>query len=104
MLKVIGICVGVLLALFALDFIIEGKNFFMYQFWAPKYENARREVYTNTLSYRKGSADRLANLCRQWKDNPDDTMLKAEIEHEMSDLNTSDVPDYLQGCLSRARS
>lgn len=104
MLKAIGIGVAVLSALIVLDWVVEGSNFVFYRFWAPKYEDARRDIYTHTQSYRKGSADRLASLCRQWNAQPDDTMLKAEIANEMSDLNTTDVPDYLQGCLSRARS
>ena len=36
-------------------FAIQSFDFGSYKFWAPKYEDARREVFENTKSYRDGS-------------------------------------------------
>lgn len=50
-LKVIGIILSALLAIFILTFIVQGEDWFMYKFWQPKMENVRREVFENTQSY-----------------------------------------------------
>lgn len=99
-----GIMVVVILVALAISWAITGHNFLFYQFWAPKFENARRSVYTQTLSYQKGSADRLAALCNQIVAGGDKSMLRAQIAQEFSDISTSDMPDYLQSCLADARS
>ena len=61
----------VCLAIFLLILVLGvGLNFFglaNYQFFAPKYENARREVYENTKSYRDGSRRDFDNLYLAYK-------------------------------------
>lgn len=49
--KVVKWSIIALLIGFALTWIAQGQDFFMYKFWQPKMENVRREVFENTQSY-----------------------------------------------------
>ena len=51
------IFLGLLLivGLFALGFVLTGVDLAQYNFWAPKYEAAHRNVYEETKSYQDGS-------------------------------------------------
>jgi hypothetical protein len=90
---------------FALDWIVTGENFFLYQYFAPKQENVRRKVYEGTKSYHQGSIQRLDTLCNQVAEADDDhkPMLNDSIKQEFAEWDEEDVPTYLQGCLSTAR-
>jgi len=50
--------VGILL----LTWVIQGNNFFLFKFWAPKMENVRRETFENTQSYVEGKRQELVKL------------------------------------------
>jgi hypothetical protein len=93
----------ILCVILGITWIVQGNNFFLYQFWGPKMEQARHDVYVNTLSYTKGQADRLSNLCGQIASGGDKVLLNQEIAHEFSDMDTSKAPDYLRNCLIAAR-
>lgn len=104
--KIIGIFLVVFVVLMLLGWVVAGNDFFMYKFFAPKQENVRREVYTNTQSYKQGNTQRLNTLCSQ-VDTADDShkaLLNDIISHEFADWNSDAVPDYLRGCLARARA
>jgi hypothetical protein len=90
---------------FGFTFISDAFNLFSFRFWGVKQENARRQVYEQSKSYRQGSVQRLSTLCTQVKDADDDhkPMLNDVIAHEFAEWNMSDVPDYLQSCLANAR-
>lgn len=96
---------AVFAAFIALDWLVQGENFFMYKFWAPKYEAARRQTYEQTKSYKQGSIQRLNTLCNQVETADDDhkPMVRDIINQEFAEWNTDDVPVYLQGCLIQAR-
>ncbi len=55
-----GLCfvVGVL----ALGWLVQGNNFFMYKTFAPMWEDARRETFENTKSYRTGTIQELESF------------------------------------------
>lgn len=100
------LAVLVLIVMFAvIGFLSQGTNFFMYKFFAPRQEAVRRQVYEQTKSYRQGSTQRLNTLCTQASDADDSHkgMLNAVIAQEFAEWSSDDVPDYLRGCLSRAR-
>lgn len=102
---IVGIAIGALVALLALGWASEAHNLVFYQFWAPKREAVRREVYEQTKSYRKGSADRLSSLCGQLEAAGESQkgLIRDQIANEFSDFSTGDVPDYLRSCLTNAR-
>lgn len=51
---IIGLVVGI--------FLLQTLGFESFKFWAPKYEDAHRQVFENTKSFRDGSARDLDNL------------------------------------------
>jgi len=59
--KVVGLAALCFVGIIALSWIIQGNDFFMYKFWAPKYENTKREVFEGTKSYSQGIKQELAN-------------------------------------------
>jgi hypothetical protein len=104
--KYVAIGFAVVVGLLALSWVTQGNDWFMYKFWAPKYEDVRRETYEHTKSYRQGSAQRLGTLCTQVAaaDDGHKSMLNDVISHEFVEWNMDDVPEHLQACLRSARA
>ena len=92
--------------LLGVTWIGQGNNFFLYQYFAPKYEQVRRETYEQTKSYRQGSVQRLSTLCTQVAETDDNhkPMINDIISHEFAEWDSQDVPQYLRPCLASARS
>lgn len=95
----------VMAASYVIGFIATGGDLFIYKFFAPRQEAVRRQVYEQTKSYRQGSTQRLNTLCTQVSETNADHkgMINSVIAQEFAEWNSDDVPDYLRGCLSRAR-
>lgn len=96
---------AVTVGLFVIGFVATGGDFLNYKFWAPKQEAARRQVYEQSKAYRQGSTQRLNTLCEQVASaDPDHkALINDVIAQEFAEWNSYAVPDYLRGCLSRAR-
>lgn len=99
------IAIASLIGVMTLGWIFQGNDFFMYKFFAPRYEQSRRETYEQTKSYRQGSVQRLNTLCTQASsaDENHKPMLNDVISHEFAEWNIEDVPGYLRSCLVEAR-
>ena len=65
--KEFGIFIALVVILGAFGFALTSWDLFNYNFWAPKYENARRGVYEETKSYRDGSRRDFDNLYLAYK-------------------------------------
>ncbi len=104
--KQVGVVLAVLVGVLALTWLLQGNDWFMYKFWAPKYEAVRRQTYEQTKSFRQGSIQRLGTLCTQVTEADDEhkPMLRDVISHEFAEWGTADVPAYLQPCLTEARA
>lgn len=104
--KQVAAVFAVLIGILALSWILQGNDWFMYKFWAPKYEAVRRETYEQTKSYRQGSVQRLNTLCTQIDAADDDhkSMLRDVVAHEFAEWDSADVPAYLRACLEQARA
>ena len=96
--RCIGIGLLVLLGIFALGWMIEGNDFFMYKFFGPKREAVRREVFENTKSYRQGMIQELQNM--QFKyiqaDSSAKDALASIILHRAADFPKDDMPADLR--------
>lgn len=57
-----------------LTWLVQGNEFFLYKYWAPKQEKVRREVFENTPSFVQGSIQDLQDLQRDY--------VKADAEHK----------------------
>lgn len=98
MLKAFGIGLLVLVGLFALGFVIQGEDFFMYKFWAPKYEQARRETFEQTKSYTQGTIQELQNMEMEYIKGTADQKdaMRSIILHRAADFGEDRLPPDLR--------
>jgi hypothetical protein len=52
--------------LYGIGFLATGGDLLIYRFWAPKMENAKREVFENTQSYVQGKTEYIGKLRYQY--------------------------------------
>ena len=52
--KTVSVVLGVLVALLAVVWLVEGNDFFLYKVFAPRREVVRREVFEQSKAYRQG--------------------------------------------------
>lgn len=97
-----------LIIVFALGAIVWGLNAFglvTFRFFAPKYENARREVFEETKSYVHGMVQDLGKYMYEWQTGDKETRLAIEavIRVRYANFPASKVKDpalraFLQKC------
>jgi hypothetical protein len=56
---------GALLGILGLTWVFQGNDFFLTRFFAPKYEQVRRETFENSKAYRDGMVQELR--ARRWR-------------------------------------
>jgi len=66
-LKIFGIAFLILLGFYVLGFFVTGGELAIYKFWAPKIEDARREVFEETQSFVHGKNTYIARLQLQYE-------------------------------------
>ena len=88
---------------FAGAWLVQGNDFFMYKFFAPRQEAVRREVFENTKSYRQGVAEELENMRFDYEkaDPEHKAALASIIRHRAADIDettlTPDMAVFLRG-------
>lgn len=98
--KATGLVVLGLLAVGALGFIGVAYDTGMYKFWAPKQENIRREVFTNTQSFVQGKISYLTQLRLDYEtaaDGPQKRAVRSMILNEANQVNHDLLPANLRG-------
>lgn len=63
---VIGLCVLALTAMLGLAWVIQGNDFFMYRYFAPKYADVERQVFENTAPYNQGKMQELRRMQEEY--------------------------------------
>lgn len=106
MLKIIGSCVAGVLCIIALTWIVQGNDFFMYKFFAPKMEDVRRQVFEETKSYNQGVIQELRTAQMDYiKASPEQkSMLASVIVHRYADFPVSRLPYDLQEFMLKLQS
>jgi hypothetical protein len=105
MLKGIGIFVGGLLLLLALTWVFTGNDFFLYQYFAPKQEMVRRQVFEETKSYNQGMAQELEAMMVQHasaKPEAKDAICSV-VRHRTADYPSDRIPGHLLGFVNTCR-
>ena len=101
-LKIIGGAILFILLFTALAWLIQGSDFFLYKFWAPKYEGVRREVFENTKSYNQGMIQEIRNYQIEYVKATKEQKgaLASVILHQVADYPEDkmplDVKDFIQ--------
>lgn len=88
-LRIVGWTIGVFLFVGAVGFLSQGTDFVLYKFWAPKFENARREVFENTKSYNQGMIQEIENMAFEYAqaDDAHKEALAQIILHRTADFD-----------------
>lgn len=96
--KITLFCIGTILTAAAIGFVAQGTDFFAFKFWAPKYENAKREVFENTKSYRQGTAQDIRRMQEEYlkADADHKQALRSLILHKTADLDLDSYPEDIQ--------
>lgn len=86
--------------------MIQGADFFLYRYFAPKYEQARRETYEQSKAYRQGEALEVENLLFQYEtaDAAHKDALASLLLHETADLDESTLPPDVAAKLDQLRA
>ena len=76
-----------------------------YKWFAPKFENARREVFENTRSYNQAKLQELAKYRLEYMQANEDGKLAiaSTIRHRFADYNSKELPLELRNFLEKIR-
>lgn len=69
--KILGLVVLGFIGLFGIGWVVTGNSLLSYQFFAPKFEAARRQVYQETPSYLNGNRQNLLNQLAAYRSTLD---------------------------------
>lgn len=97
-----------LVVILGLTWAIQGNDFFMYRFFAPKYAHVQRQVFEQTPSFNKGTVQELENMQFDYtkeKDPKAKEALGSVILHRASgyNLNDPDVPQSLRDFITQLK-
>lgn len=105
MLKAISLTLAIIILLIGLTWLIQGNDFFMFKFWAPKYEDVKREVFENTKSYNQGMIQELQNMQFEYikADSSQKVGLAGIILHRVSDFDEEKLPCDLRSFINQLK-
>ncbi len=104
-LRVIGIIFGFILFINAILWVAQGSDYFLYKFFAPKYEGVRRETFEQSKSYRQGMVQELQNMMFEYaKATPSQQdALSSVILHRAADVDEKILPSDLRLFIDKLR-
>lgn len=90
----------------ALGWIVEGNEFFMHKFFAPKTAAVQREVFEETKSYNQGMVQELQNMQFEYlKSTPTQKeAMKSVILHRAADYPIAKMPVDLRNFISELKN
>lgn len=97
-----------IVAILALAWIVQGNDFFMYKYFAPKYEQTRRQVFEQTRSFNQGMVQELENMQLEYLKTTDlnaKAAMASIILHRASGYNLNDpiVPGDLRDFIQKLK-
>lgn len=106
--KIIMTFFGVLVILMVGGWLVQGNDFFMYKFWAPKQEAVRRQVFEQTRSWNAGMVQELQNMQFEYMKTVDKdakVAMASIILHRASGYNMDDpiVPADLRAFVAQLK-
>lgn len=104
--KTLGVVVLGVVAFLGLIALLQGEDFFLYRYFAPKYEQVRRETFEQTKSYNQGMVQELQNMQFQYEqaDAGHKPALAAIILHRAADYDESRLPGDLRTFIHSLRA
>jgi hypothetical protein len=98
--------IGGLIAVILLGWILQANNYVNFAFWAPKYENVRRNTFENTQSYVQGKIQDLSNYKLQYsqaKDTDTKQGIQSVIRTQFANFDINQCPEELKPFLQEMR-
>lgn len=85
---------GTIMLLLGLTWMFQGNDFFMYQFFAPKYEATRRNVFEQSKAYNQGMIQELQNMQFEYvrSNKEQQKALRSIILHRAADYDVDKLP------------
>jgi hypothetical protein len=104
--KSVCFVIGGIVCLFMVIWVIQGNDFFMYKFFAPKYEQARRETFEQSKAYNEGMKQELQNMMFEYiKAKPEHKDALASIVlHRTADYDLEKLPDDLRDFIKKLKA
>lgn len=102
--KIVATAIGVVVLILGLGWIAQGNDFFLYQYFAPKYANVGRQVFEGSNSYNRGTIQNLRDAEQNYITAPADRRigLGSTIVQQYADYPDNQLPNDLHafmGCL-----
>lgn len=96
--KIIGYGFLFLTVLYVFGFLATGGDLAIYKFWAPKQQDAQRQVFQNTQGYIQGKTDYINRLRLDYETatGPQKELLRRTILSEASTVDNAKLPMDLQ--------
>lgn len=91
--------------LLGLTWIGQGNEFFLYQYFAPRFEQVRRDVFEQTKSYRQGMIQDLQRSQEEYilADDAHKDALASIILHRSADFPEEEMPPDLQAFIHQLK-
>lgn len=102
---IVGGLVAFVVVAIGLAWIFQGNDFFMYRWFAPKYEDVRRETFERSKAYRQGAVQELQNMQFEYvkADDAHKDALASIILHRSADLDEEVIPPDLRAFIRQLK-
>lgn len=99
--------VALVLVISGLAWAVQGNDFFLYRYFAPKYEQVRRETFEQSKAYNQGMVQELQNMQFEYikAAKEHQSALRQVILHRAADYNMDDprVPTDLRDFVAQLK-
>lgn len=96
---VVAIGFVALITVLGITWIAQGNDFFLFQYFGPKYANVQRQIFENTAPYNQGMAQDLRRMQEEYlkADGDHKPALGALILHNYASYDEAKLPSDLRG-------
>jgi hypothetical protein len=108
--KIFGLFLLLIVMVLGLTWVFQGNDFFLFQYFAPRTEQVRREVFEQSKAYNQGMVQELQNMQFEYvKASPEHKKaLGSLILHRAADYPLEKMPtdlrDFIKGLKQEATS
>ena len=102
----IGWTLGILLLVFGFGWVVQGYDFFMYKFYAPKVEAVRRQTFEESKAYNDGMAQELSAMELDYaRGTPEQkAAIASVVVHRTAGYDTTKLSPDLQQFVAQVHS
>ncbi len=105
-LKIAGGLIGGLVFVLLVMFCVQGADFFLYKYFAPKQEQVRRETFERSKAYNQGMIQELQNMQFEYvqtKTQEEKDALADIILHRAADYPEEKMPADLRAFINQLK-